>query len=802
MTRVRDPLDTRRHSGRLRAALLPALLLAIGAVAIVMLWRDVESAGRRGVAQETAITAAQVRLRLESWIDARLAMLEYLAEGHFADRADIERHFREDALVALRVNPGFQALNFIDTDGIIRLVVPHDSNLDALDKNLNEHPSPGVREALAAAGVTGRMIRTPVIELLQGGRGVAAYQKLWDRDRRPLGYLNVVFRIDTMVDACLAENELRRNFDFDLTGENGSTAYTHTTAGDPGQSPLMVSLPVRVVDRPWTLRLAPTADHAAHGETLADEILAGAGLLLVAGVAALIYMMLLRQDALLVSRARYQLLVENITDLVVKIDLDGRFLYVSPSYCKTFGKTEQELLGGEFMPLVHEDDRASTAEAMQSLYRPPHHAYLEQRAHTGEGWRWLAWSDTAVLDDAGEVVAVVGVGRDITLRRELEEQLLQSQKLQAIGQLAGGIAHDFNNILQAMQGYVEFLMEDLVDQPDVHDDLQAVQRSVHRARDLTRQLLAFSRQQVLAPAVLDLHETVEELLPLLRRLLGGTVELQFTSDDPGLWVHADRGQIEQVLMNLCLNARDAMAGSGVIAIATSTRDLDAEFCREHPSLEPGSFVVLDVADTGAGIPPEMIGRIFEPFFTTKDVGAGTGLGLATVYGIVRQHGGVIDVDSDVGRGSRFTILLPTSGAPTESEEVPQAVASGGGRETVLVVEDEASVRSLARRVLERAGYRVLTAGDGQDAVMRHAVEPDIDLIVLDVIMPRMDGREAARQIRARDADTRILFVSGYAPEESEAGEDWTRGEEFLLKPFDATTLLSRIRQLLDRPRPA
>jgi PAS domain S-box-containing protein len=512
--------------------------------------------------------------------------------------------------------------------------------------------------------------------------------------------------------------------------------------------------------------------------------------------------LLRRQEALEESRARYQLLVENLTDLVVKVDPQGRLLFVSPSYCEVFGKTEDELLGQEFPPLVHEADRAATPEAMKALHRPPHRAYMEQRAMTRDGWRWYAWADTAVLDDAGEVVAIVGVGRDITRRKELEEQLLQSQKLQAIGQLAGGIAHDFNNILQAMQGYVEFLLEDLADRPDVHDDLTSIGRSIDRARDLTRQLLAFGRQQVLAPAVHDLGAIVEDLLPLVQRLLGEGIELRFDRVADPVPVHADRGQLEQVLLNLCVNARDAMGDTGVIAIVAGRRPIDGPGDGEQARLEPGTYAVLDVADSGAGIAPELLGRIFEPFFTTKDVGAGTGLGLATVYGIVRQHGGVVTVDSEVGRGSRFRVVLPlaegdVTGPP--EEEIPEVL---GGHETVLVVEDEIPVRDLTVRVLERAGYRVLTASDGQDAVMRHTVEPRIDLIVMDVIMPRMGGREAARQIRLREPAARILFVSGFAQRESGrpgARAAWPREADFLLKPFDATTLLARVRAVLDRP---
>jgi PAS domain S-box-containing protein len=786
----------------LRSTLLPLVLFVVGAAGILALWRDLDGAARRRVAREAEITATQVRLRLESWIDARLALLHYLAADHFADRQDIDAHFREDALIAVGISPGLLALNYVDNDRVIRIVVPEEPNRDALGKDLDQHPSPGPRVALAEAARSGRLVSTPVIDLLQGGRGVAAYQRIGTARGEQLGFLNAVFRVDAMVDSCLVEDELHRRFDIRLVSEGGLVAYPQPPGGDPLASTLAVAEPLRVIDRTWQLRLAPTPGYVAQTETLADEALAGGGLLLVLGLAVLLRVLLRRQEALEESQARYQLLVENLTDLVVKVDPQGRLLFVSPSYCEVFGKSEDELLGQEFLPLVHEADRGATSEAMKALHRPPHRAYMEQRAETCDGWRWYAWADTAVLDDAGEVVAIVGVGRDITRSKELEEQLLQSQKLQAIGQLAGGIAHDFNNILQAMQGYVEFLLEDLADRPDVHGDLTAIGRSVNRARDLTRQLLAFSRQQVLAPAVLDLGIIVEDLLPLVQRLLGEGIELRFDGVADPVPVHADRGQLEQVLLNLCVNARDAMGDTGVIAIVTGRRRLDGDQDDALAGLDPGTYAILDVADSGAGIAPELLGRIFEPFFTTKDVGAGTGLGLATVYGIVRQHGGTVTVDSEVGRGSRFRVILPLAegevvGPP--EEPIPEVL---GGHETVLVVEDEIPVRDLTVRVLERAGYRVLTASDGQDAVMRHTVEPRIDLVVMDMVMPRMGGREAARQIRLRDPDAQVLFVSGFAqqaPGREGARTAWSHDLDFLLKPFDAATLLARVRAMLDRP---
>ncbi len=775
---------------------VPTVVLILGTLTILLLWQTLERATEKQLELETAITASQIRWRIEAWIDDRIALIQYMADNHYNHADVLADEFPEDAGNLLARYPGFQALNHIDERWIITAVVPAVPNAPALGADLHLHSSPGVMEALERAERTGRITRTPVIDLLQGGRGIATYQPLVDRDGRSLGFLNAVFRLDTLVDMCLAEPELRERFHMVILAEDGAVAYANSPRDLTEPWPMSASLPVRFVDRPWLLRLAPAPATAADFSTSAGRLLALCGLVLVASIAWLLQALLRRQKALRESRAKYQLLVENQRDMVVKVDLEGRFVYVSPSYCEMFGKTEDELLGSGFMPLVHEDDRASTAAAMEFLFSPPHAAHIEQRAMTRHGWRWLSWSDGAVFDDAGNVVEIIGVGRDITPRKELEEKLLQSQKMQAIGQLAGGIAHDFNNLLQVMQGHLELLREDIADHKHADEDIDAIQRSTVRAGELTRQLLAFSRQQVLSKTILDVNDVVQEVLPLLRRLLGEAVELAFLPAAGKLRVKADRGQFEQVLMNLCVNARDAMNGAGTISVSTTSCNLTSEACRELDGLSPGVYVGLVVADTGCGIPTALQEHIFEPFFTTKDVGAGTGLGLATVYGIVQQHGGRIRLDSEVGHGARFTILLPATSADPIVAPSSERPPNRGGRETILVVEDEPSVRRLAERVLGNAGYHVLTAGDGVEAIACHGENPTcIDLTILDVVMPRMGGREAAREILRLTPGTKLLFVSGYAPGDSDSDTD--QSVEFLMKPYNAASLLGRVRSLLD-----
>lgn len=774
--------------------LSPWLLLVAGIVVVALLWWTIERSEVRRVETATEVIGTQLALRLEAWLDDRTTLVHGLAKKWRPAAEEIERRFVPEAQGLLGLYSGFQAINLVDEDGTIKIVVPEEPNLGALGRNLKRHPEKAVRRAFAEATRTGRITCCSVIELLQGGLGIATYKVIYTTNGEVAGYINGVFRIDTLVDTCLAEPELDQQYRFELVSETGRVAYSRGDRASGGEWPYESTIPLRMVDQSWSLRIAPTAAFADVANSSADEVLALAGLLLVGSLVLSLASLLRRQRTIAKSRAKYQLLVEHQIDLVVKVDNDGRFLYVSPSYCDVFGKSEDELLGHGFMPLVHENDRASTAAAMESLSQQPYHVTLQQRTLTRFGWRWLEWSDTAVLDGHDRVVAVIGVGRDITLQKELEAQLRQSQKMQAIGQLAGGVAHDFNNILQAMLGHLEFLDEDLVDADErVRGDLASVQRNAHRAADLTRQLLAFSRQQVLSTSVVDLAGVVTELEAMLRRLLRASIDLRIVGTDAPVHVQCDRSQLEQVVMNLCVNARDAIDDTGVITVTVATR---------HES-ETDSFAVLEITDTGHGIDPEIQTRVFEPFFTTKPVGEGTGLGLATVYGIVHQHGGELAVESRLGRGTRFTVTLPLVDELPEEDVEPTPEAIRGGKETILVAEDEPSVLAYTTRLLQSAGYVVVSTCNGEEAVRRHAeAEGAIDLALLDTVMPRLGGRQAAQQILANDPRTAVLLISGYpdvAPVAPGGGPtDSLPQIPALSKPVDGGTLLAHVRELLDR----
>ena len=395
------------------------------------------------------------------------------------------------------------------------------------------------------------------------------------------------------------------------------------------------------------------------------------------------------------------------------------------------------------------------------------------------------------------VTAALEQAKSRAAMRELERQLLQAQKMEAVGRLAGGIAHDFNNILTAIIGYADLLGEDPATSPDARADLDEIRRAAQRAAALTRQLLAFSRQQVLEPRVFDLNGLVANLEKMLRRLIGEDVELR-TALHPDLGpVRADPGQIEQVLVNLVVNARDAMPQGGKITIETDAVELDETYASQHVSVVPGSYTMLAVSDTGSGMDEATRAKIFEPFFTTKAPGQGTGLGLSTVYGIVKQSGGNIWVYSEVGRGTTFKIYLPRVTAAAEAAPEPVVATDPGGHETILLVEDSEGVHNLAVRVLRARGYTVLTAHSGAEAeTVARTHQGPIHLLLTDVVLPQVGGPELAKRLAAQRPQLKVLFMSGYTDNSIVHHGVLAAGVSYLQKPFTPEGLARRVREVL------
>ncbi|MGH9761366.1 MAG: PAS domain S-box protein, partial [Blastocatellia bacterium] len=509
------------------------------------------------------------------------------------------------------------------------------------------------------------------------------------------------------------------------------------------------------------------------------------------------------EDALRDSRGFYESLVESLPQSVFRKDIEGRFTFANQRMCSLLGMPLADIAGRtdfDFYPdSLAAKYRADDIRVMQTGETID---MIEEHQTPDGRNRHVQVIKTPVRDRADRVIGVQGIFLDVTERKELEHQFLQSQKMEAIGTLAGGVAHDFNNMLTVISGYSDLLLIGLEENCSHRPHAEEIKRAAERASALTRQLLAFSRKQVLQPTELNLNTVVLDMEKMLRRLIGEDVNLiTALTPDPGL-VTADAGQIEQVVMNLVVNAREAMPGGGTLTIETGLLRVDEVFLPEHPGLPPGAYMMLAVSDTGSGMDKETRSRIFEPFFTTKKPGSGTGLGLSTVYGIVKQSNGHIDVYSEPGTGTTFKLLFPVSSSEGEGS-LTQRFASEVqcGCETVLVVEDEAIVRNLVKRVLEGCGYRVLEAVNGTEALALCAQHAgSIDAVLTDVVMPQMSASELARRIYDRYPDMKMIYMSGYTDGAIASHGILDPDVAFIHKPFTPASLTNKLRETLDRTR--
>jgi two-component system, cell cycle sensor histidine kinase and response regulator CckA len=507
------------------------------------------------------------------------------------------------------------------------------------------------------------------------------------------------------------------------------------------------------------------------------------------------------QEDLRRSEQNFRSLVMNAPYGICRCDSTGKILDANPALLDMLGYTSAaELVGQHIFSLYADTDQWFDLADFFRSAAPFKGLSAEWKRKNGMTTGVRVSGRSVTNGGEGGVIFEL-FAEDITERRVLEQQLRQSQKMEAVGRLAGGIAHDFNNLLMVISGYSEFLLERLGAEPQLRGPAQEIASAAERASSLTRQLLAFSRKQMLAPRIVNLNDVATENLKMLTRMIGEDIDLVMV---PGqnLWsVRADAGQIEQVIMNLAVNARDAMPSGGKLTIETSNVTLDEEYARFHAPLRPGDYVMVTISDTGAGMDAETQSHIFEPFFTTKGT-KGTGLGLSTVYGIVKQSGGYIWVSSEVGRGTTFQIYLPrvaSTGETAPHVAVPvDAPRVEPGTETILLVEDEANLRYLARQYLEKQGYKVIEAADGAVAMqIAVAHESVIHLLLTDVIMPGMNGRELAQRISEIRPNVKVLYMSGYT--ENVIGQDGTldAGVRLLQKPFNLRDLRSKVREVLD-----
>lgn len=505
------------------------------------------------------------------------------------------------------------------------------------------------------------------------------------------------------------------------------------------------------------------------------------------------------ERALRLSEQSYRSLIEGVPYGICRATVGGQLLQVNHTMAEMLGyESETDLL----LKGMRTDIFAESADYDEFLSQ-----LHEKRSSQGFECGWRCQDGRAILvrlggrvvgDEGGDISYLEILAENNTERKQLEEQLRQAQKMQAIGQLAGGIAHDFNNLLTVVEGHLELTLSELAASDPLRRRLEEVEKAATRASNLTRRLLAFSRMQVLQSKVLDLNVVVSSMSQMLARLIGENIEMTFLPQADLGRVKADPGQIEQVLMNLVVNARDAMPDGGRLTIETHNTHMDATYARQQAIVKRGDYVMLVVSDTGQGMDGETKARIFEPFFTTKKPGEGTGLGLSMVYGVVKQSGGYIWVYSEPGQGSTFKIYLPRIIEPAEKNGGVEKVFAPRGAETILFAEDEESVRELVSGFLEGKGYRVLQAADGiaaRQAAQSH--QGEIDLLLTDIVMPKSGGRELAEDLSKRFPRLKVLFISGYTNDFIVRQAILESGTPFVQKPFSLQSLASKIREVLD-----
>ena len=479
---------------------------------------------------------------------------------------------------------------------------------------------------------------------------------------------------------------------------------------------------------------------------------------------------------------------------------DNPIIYASHGFERITGYRADEVLGRNCRLLQGQETEPDAVATVRSAIRDGRECSVELLNYRKDGTKfWNALFVTPVRDDDGRLAHFVGVQADVTGRRVLEQAFHQSQKMEAVGQLAGGVAHDFNNLLTIISGYSDILLSTLGASDPVRESVKAISEAGGRAASLTRQLLAFSRQTVLEPKVLELNAVLRETEKMLRRLIGEDILLTAVLDPHISRVKVDPGQLDQILMNLSVNARDAMPRGGKLTLETRNVDLDGQYAQSHVEAEGGRYVMLAVTDSGSGMTPEVMAHIFEPFFTTKGVGKGTGLGLSVVHGIVKQSGGRIEVYSEPGLGTTFKIYFPAIKELADSAKESAEKGDMRGTETILLVEDEDGVRGLALLVLQTYGYNVLAASDGRRAL--RAIENhqgSIDLLVTDVVMPGMGGGELAEAVKKQFPHMKVLFSSGYTDDSAVRQGILEAEVAFLQKPYSPQSLARKVRQILDK----
>jgi PAS domain S-box-containing protein len=517
-----------------------------------------------------------------------------------------------------------------------------------------------------------------------------------------------------------------------------------------------------------------------------------------------------RQEELKKKEEQYRNLVENINDIIYTLDEEGRFTFVSPAIERVTQYKTGEMIGRHFSGFVLPEDLPGLTETLGQVYKG-RSEQVEFRFRDKDNRMLHARGSGQGIVEDGKIVGVTGVITDITAQKKLEDQLQQARKMESIGRLAGGVAHDFNNLLTVILGHSDLMLHNLDDSESnsgTKDSLTGIKTAAERAAALTRQLLAFSRKQPMEPKLIDINGLVSNMEKMLRRLIGEHILLETHYEEGVHQVHTDPSQMQQVIMNLAVNAADAMPRGGKLVLETHQVQLDESYCSQHGDVKPGDYVMLAVSDTGSGIDPETAKYIFEPFFTTKDPGKGTGLGLSTVYGAVKQNQGHIWFYSEAGKGTTFKVYFP--GVPDRGDNTQEEESLTGGRfefavksgiERVMVVEDEEGLRDVMSQVLEGCGYYVFTAANGREALewLQKHRDKMPDLLVTDIVMPEMNGKDLADHVLRMKPGIKVLYISGYTETTLESHGLNPKHIRFLAKPFSPIKLAQKVRDVLDAP---
>ncbi|MDX1566560.1 MAG: PAS domain S-box protein [Longimicrobiales bacterium] len=796
---------------------LPVVAGVVVLLVSVLLWKELnESEGdqiRRAVESAAEGVGGEIAARLE----ARLLALDRMGSRWEEGGAPTQREWTADAELYLRHGVANRGIAWADADSRLRWIVPPEPADTLVGGRLGGVER--IRPSLEEARETGRPTITPALGFYPDRPSFLALAPIHGIE----GFQGYIVGFSTTRDL-LQEMLAQVEPQFGVAVHQGSsTLYRRGEEPTEARLEWIHQDTVDLFGTSWRVEVWPTPGFLAIARSDLPEVVLVVGILLA---------LLLTLTLLLARRAseeadaavamaqkaerareelsrkeqRFRTLVTATTQMVWWTDPDGRIDGPLHSWQEFTGQSEEEIQGLGWTDAVHPDDVDRVLEAWNAAVRDRSVYDIEYRVRRADGaYREFAVRGVPVTDEDGAILEWIGTCTDITERKEAERaraeseaRLLQAQKMESIGQLAGGIAHDFNNLLTVVLGECEIALNAVGEDDPLESSLTHIRSAGQRASMLTRQLLTFSRRQPVDPVVFDLNEVVRDMESMLTRVIGEKIRLETRVGADPVPVRADRGQVEQVLVNLVVNARDAMPDGGTVRIETATARLDDHHPQVPVEVPPGEYVLLAVTDTGVGMTDDVMDHVFEPFFTTKEMGKGTGLGLATCYGIAQQAGGFMEAESEPGEGTTMKLYLPTAEEPPSSDGSSENGRMPRGAERVLLVEDDENVRRVSQRMLERLGYDVVTARDAEEALsMPEGRIESLDLLLTDVVLPGMGGRVLAETIRERHPGIEILFASGYSDDEILDREILKHGGRLVQKPFTVDQLARKVREALD-----